>query len=174
MPRLKKKPSCADFLGKEALLTSLQQGLQRRLVCLTLDTAEEHHRPLYGMETLWRDGACVGYVRSTAFGHTVGSTIAYGYVTRKAAVAAAAPVGTETSSVTSEDMVTSSVMSANMVISSVVTSEKITNEWLQAGAWEIGDRGERCKATLHLKSPYDPSNEKIAAKHEPSSYGILH
>ncbi len=66
-----------------------------------------------------------------AFGHTVGSTIAYGYVSK-------AP-GTE----------------------------KITNEWLQAGDWAIGDRGERCKATLHLKSPYDPSNERIAAKHEP-------
>ena len=35
--------------------------------------------PLHGAETLWRDGACVGYVRSTAFGHTLGRSIAYGY-----------------------------------------------------------------------------------------------
>ncbi len=148
VPRLKKllKPSSCetDFLGKEALQKSLQRGVQRRLVCLTLDNTDtEHHRPLSGMETLWRDGTCVGYVRSTAFGHTVGSTIAYGYVSK--APPRLGDVGMEQS----------------------VMSEKITNEWLQAGAWAIGDRGERCKATLHLKSPYDPSNEKIAAKHEP-------
>ena len=36
--------------------------------------------PLHGTETIWRDGKCVGYVRSTAFGHTIGASIAYGYV----------------------------------------------------------------------------------------------
>ena len=29
---------------------------------------------------LRRDGECVGYVRSTAYGHTIKSSIAYGYV----------------------------------------------------------------------------------------------
>ena len=32
------------------------------------------------METIWRDGKCVGLIKSTAFGHTIGKTIAYGYV----------------------------------------------------------------------------------------------
>ena len=56
-------------------------GLRRKLVCLVLhDGREDGAPPLHGAETIWRDGACVGYVRSTAFGHTLGRSIAYGYV----------------------------------------------------------------------------------------------
>ena len=28
---------------------------------------------------------------------------------------------------------------------------KITNKWLEAGEWHVGDKGELHKATLHLK-----------------------
>jgi len=126
VPRLK-NPESSDFLGKHALEEARDLGLQRRLVCLTLDD----HRPLHGGETIWRDGNCVGYVRSTAFGHSVNSTIAYGYVDKGADI------------------------------------DKITNKWLQAGTWAVGDRAEILGAKLHIKSPYDPSNERIAAKDEP-------
>ena len=36
--------------------------------------------PLHGAEALLRDGKCVGLVRSTAFGHSLGRTIVTGYV----------------------------------------------------------------------------------------------
>lgn len=66
-----------DFLGRQALEKKRAEGLQRKLVCLVLDSQDV---PLHGAESIWRDGECVGYVRSTAFGHTIGSSIAYGYV----------------------------------------------------------------------------------------------
>ena len=46
-------------------------------MCLVL---EKDAPPLHGLETLWRNDECVGFVRSTAFGHAIGTTIAYGYV----------------------------------------------------------------------------------------------
>ena len=45
--------------------------------CLVLDSPSVL---LNGFETIWRDEECVGYIRSQAFGHTIGRTIAYGYV----------------------------------------------------------------------------------------------
>jgi len=36
--------------------------------------------PLHGLETIWRDGKCVGYIKSTAYGFSIGKQIAYGYV----------------------------------------------------------------------------------------------
>lgn len=32
------------------------------------------------------------------------------------------------------------------------SESKITNKWLEAGAWQIGDKGEKHAATLHLKA----------------------
>ena len=32
------------------------------------------------------------------------------------------------------------------------SESKITNKWLEAGAWQIGDKGEKHSATLHLKA----------------------
>jgi sarcosine dehydrogenase len=66
-----------QFLGSEALQCHRSAGLQRKLVCLVV---EDPDVPLHGMETLWRGDECVGFVRSTAFGHTLGKSIAYGYV----------------------------------------------------------------------------------------------
>merc|ERR1711957_64308 len=66
------------FCGREALERQRTEGLRRKLVCLTIDEARPDS-PLHGSETLWRDGTCVGFVRSTAFGFTVGQQIAYGY-----------------------------------------------------------------------------------------------
>jgi sarcosine dehydrogenase len=70
--------STADsFLGSDALQQHRSTGLQRKLVCLVVDNANV---PMHGMETIWRGGECVGFVRSTAFGHTLKKTIVYGYV----------------------------------------------------------------------------------------------
>jgi sarcosine dehydrogenase len=114
-----------DFLGRQALEAHRARGLQRKLVCLVLDDAT---RPLHGLETIWRDEHIVGYVRSTAFGHTLGKTIAYGYVDK--------PI-----------------------------EGKLTNKWLKAGNWEIGDCGERLAAELHVKAPFDPTNLRVKGEY---------
>ena len=127
LPRLKKDiDESGDFLGREALEQHRQTGPQRKLVCLVL---EKDAPPLHGQETLWRDNECVGFVRSTAFGHAIGKTVAYGYVEK----------GKEES--------------------------KVTNKWLKAGVWEIGDRGERFPASVHVKAPFDPSNSRIRGEY---------
>jgi sarcosine dehydrogenase len=78
LPRLKKDThESGDFLGRKALEHHLSTGPQKKLVCLVL---EKDAPPLHGLETLWRNDECVGFVRSTAFGHAIGTTIAYGYV----------------------------------------------------------------------------------------------
>jgi sarcosine dehydrogenase len=70
-----------EFIGRDALAHQRDAGLQRKLICLTVDTdTSSSQPPLHGLETIWRNGACVGYVRSTAYGHTLGKVIAYGYV----------------------------------------------------------------------------------------------
>ena len=141
LPRLKRIDAAAaaaggddddDFLGRAALEEHRSIGLTRKLICLVL---EDKDRALHGQETLWRDGICVGYVRSTAFGHTLGKTVVYGYVEKK-----------------EEEEANS-------------TSKKVTNKWLKAGTWEIGDRGKRFAAELHLKAPFDPTNARIRGEY---------
>lgn len=115
IPKLK---TDMPFLGREALERKRAEGLKRKLICLVLD---DPSHVLHGRETIWRNGECVGFVRSTAFGFSVGSQIAYGYV-------------------------------------DCAPGEKINNAWLSAGTYQIGDKGEKLAATLHLKAPFDPQN----------------
>jgi sarcosine dehydrogenase len=74
LPKLKREG--VPFLGREALEKYRAAGLQRRLVCVV---ANDGNVPLHGLETLWRDGVCVGLVKSTAYGHSIGKSISYGY-----------------------------------------------------------------------------------------------
>lgn len=76
---LAKLKTDTPFLGREALEKQRKEGLRRKLVCLTLDESRPEH-PLHGRETICRDGEIVGFIKSTAFGFTVGKQIAYGYV----------------------------------------------------------------------------------------------
>ena len=83
LPKLKRDDGRADFLGREALLAKHAAGLQRRLVTLVLDAPGGPGGaapPLHGGEALMRNGECLGIVRSTAYGHTLGRTIVTGYV----------------------------------------------------------------------------------------------
>ena len=125
VPKLKDSGS-PEFRGKAALARKRDAGLRRKLVCLTVSDA-----PLHGLETIWRDGVCVGYVKSTAYGFSVGKQIAYGYVQNG--------------------------------------GDKVTNEWLEAAQrWEVGDRGHLLPASLSVKAPYDPTNEKVKGNPFPS------
>jgi len=123
-----------NFLGRGALEEKRAQGLKRKLICLTLDDTDV---PLHGLETIWRDGACVGYVRSTAFGHTVGRTIAYGYVDLDHVSGEAEPV-----------------------------PSKITNKWLQRGTYSIDSQGVQHAASLSIKAPFDPTNKRVRGEYE--------
>jgi len=66
------------FIGRDALASQKAGGVpRRRLVQFQLEDPEPlvHHA-----EIIWRDGAAVGSVRAGAFGHTLGASIALGYV----------------------------------------------------------------------------------------------
>jgi sarcosine dehydrogenase len=76
---LAKLKTDSPFMGREALEKHRAEGLRRRLVTLLLDE-QRPETPLHGRETIWRGDECVGYIRSTAFGFSIGKQIAYGYV----------------------------------------------------------------------------------------------
>ena len=73
-----------DFIGREALIAQRERGLERRLVCLTLD---DPGAVALGGEPILHEGRAVGRITSGGYGYTVGASIAYGYV--PAALAAA-------------------------------------------------------------------------------------
>ncbi len=66
-----------EFTGRAAALAERAAGPKRRFVVLEVaDTDIE----VSGYESIMRDGAAVGYVTSGAYGHTVGRSLAAGYV----------------------------------------------------------------------------------------------
>jgi sarcosine dehydrogenase len=66
------------FVGRDALLRIKKEGPAWRLCTFTLDA--ERPMLLYGGETITCRGRVVGVVSSGGFGHTVGKTIALGYL----------------------------------------------------------------------------------------------
>ncbi|GMH55536.1 hypothetical protein TrST_g6462 [Triparma strigata] len=78
LPKLK---AGVDFIGSGALNKKREEGIQRKLVCLTVEHDEDGSPVIFnGMETIIRDGEVLGLVRSTAYGHSVEKTIAFGYI----------------------------------------------------------------------------------------------
>jgi 4-methylaminobutanoate oxidase (formaldehyde-forming) len=66
------------FVGRDALLAQYEQRPYRnRLVQFLLDDPEPL---LHGEEPILLDGAPVGYIRSGAYGHTLGGAMGFGYV----------------------------------------------------------------------------------------------
>jgi sarcosine dehydrogenase len=77
LPKLK---NGIPFMGSDALQKKREAGLQRKLICLVADSPDVL---CHGFETIWRadqPDRPIGYVRSTAYGHSIGRTIVYGYV----------------------------------------------------------------------------------------------
>lgn len=70
-----------DFLGRDALLMAREEGISRRLCCLTLD---EPGAIVLGKEPIMSiddsNGRALGYVTSADFGYSIGKHIAYGYL----------------------------------------------------------------------------------------------
>ena len=66
-----------DFLGRDVLAQQKAEGPSRKL-CTFVSSAK---LPLYGGETILHDGQTVSLATSAGFGHTVGQTIVFGYLT---------------------------------------------------------------------------------------------
>jgi 4-methylaminobutanoate oxidase (formaldehyde-forming) len=75
-----------EFIGRDALLKQKQSGVTRQLVLFVLEDPEP---VLWGSELIYRDGKPVGYTASGAYGHTVGGSVAMGYVNNADGVNAA-------------------------------------------------------------------------------------
>ena len=67
-----------EFMGREALADPAARTPSRRL--RTIVVGEGAELPLYGGEAVRVDGAVASRVRSCAYGHTVGRTIAFAYL----------------------------------------------------------------------------------------------
>jgi 4-methylaminobutanoate oxidase (formaldehyde-forming) len=74
------------FVGRDALLKQHEnRPLPSRLVQFLLEDPEPL---LYGEEPIFHDGKPVGYLRSGAYGHTLGGAMGFGYVEHAAGVSA--------------------------------------------------------------------------------------
>lgn len=65
-----------EFIGRAALARIRAEGVGRRLCTFTV----EGFAPFHGGEAILHEGRVVGSTSSAGFGHTLGSTIAFGYV----------------------------------------------------------------------------------------------
>jgi sarcosine dehydrogenase len=66
----------SDFLGREALKKIRERGPKRKLACFLMDGFV----PLHGGEAIVHEGRHIETVTSGGYGHSVGKSIAYGYV----------------------------------------------------------------------------------------------
>jgi glycine cleavage system aminomethyltransferase T len=71
------------FIGREALLRQKDEGLKQRFVQFLLQDPEPL---LHGGEPIYRNGACVGYIRAGGYGHTLGGAVGLGFVENEAGV----------------------------------------------------------------------------------------
>jgi 4-methylaminobutanoate oxidase (formaldehyde-forming) len=72
-----KLKSNIPFRGREALIKAGDAPLPRLFAGFTVDDPEI---PLLGRETIYRNGARVGWLSSGGFGYSIGKPIGYGYV----------------------------------------------------------------------------------------------
>ena len=68
--------SKGDFIGRAALERQMAAGVARKLCTFTVD----EDMPVFGGETILKDGKVVGLVSSGGFGTSVGKTVLYGYL----------------------------------------------------------------------------------------------
>jgi 4-methylaminobutanoate oxidase (formaldehyde-forming) len=71
--RLKK----GDFLGRDALVKQKEQGLTRKLCCLSV---VDEKAEMVGKEPIYNNGDVVGWTTSGGYGYSVGKSITYAYL----------------------------------------------------------------------------------------------
>ncbi|CAG0880074.1 unnamed protein product [Darwinula stevensoni] len=64
------------FLGREKVEEQNQNGVYKKIACFTLD----EHVPLFGLETIWRNGLPVGHIYRGEYANALGKSIGYGYI----------------------------------------------------------------------------------------------
>jgi 4-methylaminobutanoate oxidase (formaldehyde-forming) len=64
-------------------LRQKEEGLKQRFVQFLLQDPEPL---LHGGEPIYRNGACVGYIRAAGYGHTLGGAVGLGFVENEAGV----------------------------------------------------------------------------------------
>jgi len=72
-----------DFIGRDALLRIKQQGITRKLACMTFDdpaVAVLGKEPIFPQASASSTSQVLGYVTSANYGYTVGKSIIYGYL----------------------------------------------------------------------------------------------
>ena len=69
--------SDVPFRGRDALLEARQRGVRRRLASFVLADPDVM---LWGGELITRDGRPAGFLTSAAYGHTLGTAVALGFV----------------------------------------------------------------------------------------------
>ncbi|XP_063309655.1 dimethylglycine dehydrogenase, mitochondrial [Pelobates fuscus] len=67
----------ADFIGKQALQRIKEEGLKRKLVCLTMET--ENIDP-EGNESVWYHGKVIGNTTSGTYSYSTSKSLAFAYV----------------------------------------------------------------------------------------------
>ena len=75
-----------DFIGRAAALAEQASGGERRLIALDVDARDAD---AIGDEPIYHAGKVVGWVTSGGYGHTVGKSLALGYVDKAVAEATA-------------------------------------------------------------------------------------
>ncbi|HUA87891.1 MAG TPA: FAD-dependent oxidoreductase [Steroidobacteraceae bacterium] len=71
-----------DFVGRAAALEEKESGGKLRLATFSVAAADAD---AIGDEPIWHDGQVVGWVTSGGFGHSVGRSLALGYIPRELA-----------------------------------------------------------------------------------------
>jgi len=66
-----------EFIGKQAAMEERARGPQKCLVSMTVETEDID---VSNDEAILKDGECVGYVTSGGYAHTIGRSMAMGYV----------------------------------------------------------------------------------------------
>src|SRR5262249_8675147 len=70
-----------DFIGRAAYEAEVAGGgRKRRLVAMVVEPDPDHPADVFGDEPIWHDGEVIGWVTSGGYGHSVGQSIALGYV----------------------------------------------------------------------------------------------
>lgn len=113
-----------EYKGKEAIERQRKEGIDKRLVYLTLD----EQVPIWGLEGVYRNGHAVGFLRRAEYAYYLGKPLGQTYIRR--------PDG-----------------------------QKIDNDFIKTGEYEIDVLGKRYKAKCHLRSPFDPEGLRVLGKY---------
>lgn len=71
--------STGEYNGKSAILKQQENGVNRRLVYLAID----NQIPIWGFESVYRNGEAVGYLRRAEFAYSLDKSIGKAYISKK-------------------------------------------------------------------------------------------